>query len=88
MPEILSVCASTVEDEALVQGLAMEVVQVLYEYGKRNGEEFTSVEERYRSMRNPSQSLPLQSEEGSMQASLLSSFSGSGEGSSLHKDRC
>lgn len=51
VPEILIVCATNLEEEITLKDLAMEVVQVLYEYGKRNDEEFADLDARYRSMR-------------------------------------
>lgn len=51
VPEILSVCASNLDEETLIKDLAMEVVQVLYEYGKRQDEVFADLDERYSTMR-------------------------------------
>ena len=48
VPEILCICAASVEDENLMKDMAIEVVQVLYEYGKAQNEDFSDVEERYR----------------------------------------
>mmetsp|Transcript_2249 Transcript_2249/g.4047 ORF Transcript_2249/g.4047 Transcript_2249/m.4047 type:complete len:987 (-) Transcript_2249:87-3047(-) len=50
VPEILSVCATNLEEETEIKELAMEVVQVLYEYGKKQDEAFNDLDERYKRM--------------------------------------
>jgi hypothetical protein len=66
------VCATNVEDETLLKDMAMEVVQVLYEYGKCQDENFSDLEEKYRNMMPPAPAAVVMEESHTDDASMHS----------------